>query len=158
VRIAAVLAGVVASTSAVAVADPPPKPAPRDIVITSPGKRCTRNIVTLALMGGGGAVLGGIGYLLQHDAQANATAVSSDSFTGKSWSTALQKQYDKANAEGVAAGVMYGLGIAAVGAAIVTAIVTEPKEQRTVIHPHTAFRPTLGPARGGAVVGGEWRW
>src|SRR5258708_15509857 len=96
VRLAAVLAVVVASTSAFA--DPPPKPAPRDIVITSPGKRCTKNIVALVVIGGGGAVLGGIGYLLQRDAQANAAAVTSDGPTGKSWSTALQKQYDKANA------------------------------------------------------------
>jgi hypothetical protein len=151
----AALAVVIASTTARA--DPAPKPI-RDIVITSPGTRAKSNIAIIAGLAGGAVVFGGIGLYFHLDSQNNANAVNAATFTGRNWSTALQQKYDRSERSATTAAVFYGLGTACLLGSIVYAVITEPKEERTVIHPHTAgFRqPTLRSTRGGAVLGGEW--
>jgi hypothetical protein len=122
--------------------------------------RSRRNVIELYALAGGAVACGAIGLAFNLDAQNAANAVTAATFTSKTWTPALQSQYDRANSSTTKAAVFYSLGGGLLTAAIVMLIVTEPPEQRTIIHPHvggvTFRRPTWSASASGASLGGEW--
>ncbi len=129
-----------------------PSPPPKDVVITVPGERSRNNIILMASIAGAGAVLGGIGLYYNLDARSASNDVTAVEQAHVPWTTALQAKYDQAHDSSVKAGVFYGLGGAVVIGAIVGLIITEPKSETTVIHPHAMIAPTAG----GGIVAGTW--
>ena len=147
----------------VARADDYVAPPSKDIVITAPGERTTKNLATLGAIAGAGLVVGAVGIYFNLDARDAANQVTATTAidpiaglhgSGKTWTIADQALVDRANSSSTKAEVFYAIGGAAVVAAVVAYIVTAPPEQRTVIHTHAA----IAPARGGAVVGEWWSW
>lgn len=124
----------------------------KDIVVTTPGERSTKNIAILASVAGAGALLGGIGVYWNLDSKSAADEVSAHRQTSVPWTPERQATYDRAHDSAVKAGVFYGLGGALVLGAVVGLIVTVPKAETTVIHPHVAIGPE------GASIGGSWSW
>ena len=72
------------------------------------------------------------------------------------WTPADLADYDRAHDSAIKAGVLYGIGGAALIGSIVMLIGTEPKAEQTIIHPHGG--PTVAPTPGGAMFGGAWRF
>lgn len=128
----------------------------RDIVVTVPGDRDARNIALVAGIAGAGAVFSAIGVYYHLDSKSAADEVSTKHPTNLPWTADDQAAVDRAHGSGIKAGVFYGIGGAVLIGAIVTYIVTEPKSETTVIHPHYAAVPVVAPAPGGAVLGGAW--
>lgn len=122
----------------------------KDIVVTTPGERTTKNIAVLATIAGAGALLGGVGLYFNLDSQSAANDVSAHRPTSLPWTPERQATYDRAHDSGVKAGIFYGVGGALVLGAAIAYIVTEPKAETTVIHPHIEVGP------GGATLGGTW--
>lgn len=122
----------------------------RDIVVTTPGERTTKNIAILASIAGAGVLLGGAGLYYNLDSQSAADEVSAHRPMSVPWTDARQATYDRAHDSGVKAGIFYGVGGAMLLGAAIAFIVTEPKETTTVIHPHIEVGP------GGATLGGTW--
>jgi hypothetical protein len=137
-----------------------PAPRGKDIVVISYPERSKRTIWLLGGMAIGGAVLSGVGLYFHLDARSAVSDVSANKFTGHPWSDELQGKYDRANSSGIAAGVFYGIGGGLLLASAVAYIATEPKAEKITIHPHTDDKPTalIAPTRGGAMVGGAWRF
>jgi hypothetical protein len=56
--------------------------------------------------------------------------------------------------------VFYGIGGGLLLATAITYIATEPGPETIVIEPHVSRKPTalVAPTRGGAIVGGAWRF
>ena len=121
-----------------------------DIVVTTPGERSTKNIAILASIAGAGALLGGVGVYFNLDSRSAADSVSAHSPTSTPWTPQRQASFDQAHDSGVKAEIFYGLGGALVIGAVVGMIVTVPKSETTVIHPHITVQP------GGATLGGSW--
>jgi len=133
-------------------------PKGKDIVVESRDDRPTSNLVLLGALGGGVAVLGGIGVYFNLDSKSAADKVSAHKFTGQAWTSEQQADYDRSKSSAVLTGVFYGIGGALLLGTIITFIVTEPKAETIIIHPHAASKPTalVAPTDGGALVGGRW--
>ena len=129
-------------------------PGGQDIVITTEGERTTTNIAVLASVAGLGTVLGGLGLYFHLDGRSAANNVSATNPTSKPWTAADQSDFDRAHSSRTDAVILYSLGGAMLIGAVVALIVTEPKEQTSVIHPHT----TLSPTPGGAMLGRMWQF
>jgi hypothetical protein len=130
-----------------------PAPRGKDVVIVSYPERSKRNIYLLSGMAVGGAVVGMLGVYFHMDARSANDDVAASKFTGTAWTAERQETYDRAYGSGVTAGVLYGVGGGLLLATAIAYIVTEPKAENIIIHPHTA---TIAPTRGGAVVGTGW--
>jgi hypothetical protein len=131
----------------------------QDIVITTPGERTTKNKAVLGGVAGAGVLAGAIGLLFNLDSRSAAAEVSAHNFTHEPWTQARQDAYDRASSAGTKAAIVYGVGGALLVGAVVAYLVTEPKSETTVIHPHhrPAATPTIEPAPGGgAMLGGMW--
>ncbi|MBV8759294.1 MAG: hypothetical protein JO257_18550 [Deltaproteobacteria bacterium] len=124
----------------------------KDIVVTTPGERSPKNIAILASVAGAGAIVGGIGVYFNLDSRSAANEVSAHRPMSVPWTADRQATYDRAHDSAVKAGVFYGIGGALVLGAVVGLIVTVPKAETTVIHPHVAIGPE------GASIGGSWSW
>jgi hypothetical protein len=122
----------------------------KDIVVRTQGERSAKNIAILASVAGAGALLGGLGAYYNLDSSSAADSVSAHSPTSTPWTPQRQATYDQAHDSGVKAEIFYGLGSALVVGAVVGLLVTQPKEETTVIHPHITVQP------GGATLGGAW--
>lgn len=131
-----------------------PAPRGKDFVIVAYPDRSAKNITTLAALGGGGLVAGAIGLYFHLRYRSASDEVGADHFTGELWTRERQDLYDRAHDSSIAAGVFYGLGGGLLLATAITYIVTEPKPEKMVIHPHTSA--LVAPTRGGAIVGGAW--
>jgi hypothetical protein len=122
----------------------------KDIVVTTEGARSPKNIAILASIAGAGALLGGVGVYFNLQSRSAADDVSANSATSTPWTAARQATYNSAHDDGVKAGIFYGIGGALIVGAVVGLILTVPKEETTVIHPHINVQP------GGATLGGSW--
>jgi hypothetical protein len=122
----------------------------KDIVVTTPGERTSKNIAIVATIAGAGLVIGGAGVYYNLDSRSAADEVSAHRETSLPWTAQRQATYDRAHDSGVKAEVFYGVGGALLIGAAVAWIVTEPKDETTVIHPHIEVEP------GGATFGGTW--
>jgi len=152
---------------------PAPRPAPepdreaihpplpmhaKDIVIHTSGERTTNNIITLWSVAGAGVLIGGIGLYYNLDARSASNDVNAVSQAHLPWTPQLQAKYDQAHDSSTKAAVFYSIGGAVVVGAVVAAILTQPKDETTVIHPHGTGTATVAPLPGGGVVGGAWTW
>ena len=126
---------------------PPPS---RDIVISAPGERTTKNWLTLGAIAGAGLLVGGVGLYYNLDARDASNQVTAQTAidplsgshgSGRTWSAADQALVDRANSSSTKMEVFYAIGGADVTAAIVMYFVTEPPEQRSVIHTHVGVSP-----------------
>jgi hypothetical protein len=133
-------------------------PAGKDITIKSYPDRSPTNIWSLSIAAGLGVVVSGVGAYYHLDSRDQSDKINAHRFTGESWTPERAAIYDEAHSSAVKAGVFYGIGGALVLGAAIAYIVTEPKMETTVIHPHVDSKPTalLAPTRGGALVGGAW--
>jgi hypothetical protein len=122
----------------------------KDIVVTSTGERSSKNIAILASIAGAAALIGGLGVYYNLDSKSAADEVSAHRPMSVPWTTDRQATYDRAHDSAVKAEIFYGVGGALLIGAVVGLIVTQPKTETTVIHPHVAVGP------GGAVLGGSW--
>jgi hypothetical protein len=136
----------------------PPKG--RDIVVTSQDDRPLGNVIALASVGGASVLAGAVGLYYNLDARSKAQELSAHSFTGQTWDAAHQSDYDEVHSSSVKAGIFYSIGGVLLLGTIIGYIVTEPKTDTTIIHPHVDPKPTalVAPTRGGALVGGTWRF
>lgn len=133
-----------------------PAHADKDIVIEIPGERSTENKILLGSLAGGGLVLGLLGAYWHLDSRSASNDVSSDRFTGHAWTAEDEALVDRADRSRTRAIMAYSAGgVLLIGAAVVY-IVTEPKSETTVIHPHGRGTPTVSPTEGGAMLGGMW--
>lgn len=135
------------------------RPAPgagKDIVIHTMGERSQNNLILLWSVSGAGALLGAVGVYYTLDARSASNDITTVSSAHVPWTPQLQAKYDQAHDSSTKAAVFYGIGGAVIVGAIVGAIMTQPKEETTVIHPHGGGAPTFAPTAGGAVVGGMW--
>jgi hypothetical protein len=130
----------------------------RDIYIKSYPDRSHENIIGLSIAAGASVVLGGIGLYYHLDSRDLSNQVSANHFTGEAWSTERQDIYDSANHSALMAGVFYGIGGAVLVGTAIAYMVTEPKMETIVIHPHVNGKPQalVAPTRGGALLGGTW--
>jgi len=137
-------------------------PAPKgdDVVIVSYGERSKQNVLMLGGIAVGGVIFGAVGLYFHLDSRSASDDISSHKFTGEPWTPDRADTYDRVHSSSVTAGVFYGIGGALLLTSAVMYIVTEPKEEKTVIHPHYDPKPTalVAPTRGGAMVGGAWRF
>ena len=133
-------------------------PTGRDIVIKSYPDRPRNQILAISIAAGVGVALGGVGAYYHLDSRDQSNKINAHSFTGESWTPERTAIYDEAHSSAVKAGVFYGIGGAFLLGAAIAYIVTEPKMETIVIHPHVDPKPTalLAPTRGGALVGGTW--
>jgi hypothetical protein len=122
----------------------------KDIVVTTPGERTAKNIAIIASIAGAGLVFGGLGVYYNLDARSASHDVEANHPLSAPWTSDRQATYDRAHDSSVKAGIFYGVGGALLIGAAVTLIVTQPKEETTVIHPHIEVGP------GGATLGGTW--
>lgn len=133
------------------------RPTPRrpvvDIVVKSRPDRSRNTVIGLAAGAGASAILGGIGLYYHLDSRDASNQLSAHKPTGEVWSADKQDAFDRAHGSSVTAGVFYGIGGAVLIGTIIALVVTEPKEETTIIHPHTAL---VAPTHGGAIVGGMW--
>jgi hypothetical protein len=130
----------------------------KDIYIKSYPDRSHKNMMGLAIAGGASVVLGGIGLYFHLDSRSKSNEVNAHKFTGEVWTSDRQDAYEAANRSAVVAGVFYGIGGAVLLGTAIAYMVTEPKMETIVIHPHTSPKPTalVAPTNGGAMVGGSW--
>jgi hypothetical protein len=137
---------------------PPPKG--KDVVIVAYPERSKTNMIVLGGLAAGGVILGAVGLYYHLDSRSAADEVGAHSFSGEPWSAEKQAAYERAHTSSVAAGVFYGIGGGLLLATAIAYIVTEPKPETMVIHPHSDPKPTalVAPIKGGAVVGGAWRF
>jgi len=133
-------------------------PKGHDYTIRTYPDRTKNNILALSIMGGTSVVLGGIGLYFHLDSRDKSSELSAHRLTGIAWTPDLQSKYDEAHRSATMAGVFYGIGGALLLGTAIAYIVTEPKQQEIVVHPHIDSKPTalVAPLRGGALVGGTW--
>jgi hypothetical protein len=132
----------------------------KDVVIIAYPERSKTNMFMLGGLAAGGLLMGAVGLYFHLDARSASDEVAANSFTGEPWSPERQEVYDRAHSSSTAAGVFYGIGGALLLASAITFIVTEPKPETMVIQPHRDPKPTalVAPIKGGAIVGGAWRF
>jgi hypothetical protein len=133
-----------------------PAPRGKDVVIVSYPERTKSNITMLATTAGASVVLGAVGLYFHLDARSASNEVSAKSYTSEPWSTDKADTFDRAHRSSVMAGVFYGIGGGLLLTTAIMYIATEPKAEKIVIHPHTSA--LVIPTRGGAMVGGAWRF
>lgn len=122
----------------------------KDIVVTSTPERSAKNVAILASLAGAAAVFGGLGVYYNLDSKSAADDVSAHQPMSVPWTPDRQATYDRAHDSAVKAEIFYSVGGALLISAAVALIITQPKAETTVIHPHVAVGP------GGAVLGGSW--
>lgn len=148
--------GIAMVASAVAHADPATPsyipPTSHDVVVEVPGDRTTTNIEVIGGLALVGVGLGALGLHYNLDARDESNAVSQNMPTGRVWSSGFQADVDNAHGDSTRAIVFYSIGGAAVVAAAIAYIATEPPSRRTVMH--VGFVPT----QRGAVAGAVWSW
>jgi hypothetical protein len=127
-------------------------PKGKDIVIKQYPDRSRKNVIALWSTAGAGVVLGGVGFAFHLDYRSKADELSSNRFTGQPWTPERQATYDDAHRSSVIAGVFYGVGGATLLAATIAFIVTEPKAETIIIHPH------VDPKTGSTTLGAGWRF
>jgi hypothetical protein len=132
---------------------PTPRRRVADIVVKSRPDRPRNTVIGLAAGAGVGVILGGIGLYYHLDSRDASNELSSHRATGDVWSAERQDAYDRAHSSATRAGVFYGIGGAVLIGTVVALVLTEPDEETTIIHPHTAL---IAPTQGGAIVGGMW--
>jgi len=130
--------------------------ADKDIVIEVPGERTMDNKLLLGGLAGAGFLVGAVGAYFHLDSRSAANDVSSAKYTGHAWTSEDEALVDRADRSKTRAIVGYSVGGALLIGAVVAFIVTEPRSETTVIHPHGRGSPTLAPTSGGAVLGGMW--
>jgi hypothetical protein len=137
-----------------------PAPKGKDVIIVAYPERTKTNMIVLGGLAAGGVVAGALGLYFHLDSRSAADEVSGHSFTGEIWTPDKQDALERAHSSSVAAGVFYGIGGGLLLATAIAYIVTEPEAETMVIHPHSDPKPTalIAPTRGGAVVGGAWRF
>jgi hypothetical protein len=137
-----------------------PAPKGKDVIIVAYPERTKTNMIVLGGLAVGGVVAGAIGLYFHLDSRSAAEQVSGHGFTGEIWNTEKQDARDRAHSSSVTAGVFYGIGGGLLLATAIAYIVTEPEAETMVIHPHSDPKPTalIAPIKGGAVVGGAWRF
>jgi hypothetical protein len=135
-----------------------PKPMRKDIVITVDGDRTSQNIALVGGVAGAGALLSGLAVYFNLDSKTAAESVSPRHPANVPWTQTQVDQVDHAHSSAIKAGIFYGLGGATLIGAIVMYIVTEPKAETIVIHPHYGVQPIVAPTPSGAVIGGAWRF
>ncbi len=136
---------------------PPPRPRPREIVIEIPGERSLANKLALAGVAGAGLLAGAAGLSFHLDARSAAQDVEAARFTGRAWTEARAELVDRAERSSARAAIGYGVGGALVAGAAVAYILTAPRSETSVIRT-TDLTPAVAPVRGGAVLGGTWRF
>lgn len=127
-------------------------PKGKDIVIKHYPDRSRTNVIALWTTAGAGVLLGGVGLGFHLDYRSKADDLASNRFTGQPWTADRQAAYEDAHRSSVVAGVFYGLGGAALLAATIAFIVTEPDVETMVIHPH------VDPKTGSAMLDAGWRF
>lgn len=127
-------------------------PKGKDIVIKHYPDRSRKNVIALWSTAGAAVAFGGVGFAFHLDYRSKADDLASNRFTGQPWTSDRQATYDDARRSSVIAGVFYGLGGATLLAATIAFIVTEPKQETLVIHPH------VDPKTGGASLDAGWRF
>jgi len=125
-------------------------PQGKDIVIHTEGERSQNNLIALGSVAGAGVLFGAVGLYYNLDSRSASGDLTQLASAHVPWTPQLQAKYDQAHDSSIKAGVFYGIGGAVILGAIVGAIVTAPKDETTVIHPHVTA------TAGGAVVGGTW--
>jgi hypothetical protein len=132
----------------------------RDIVITTPGERSRRNAIEIGSVAAASVLFGGLGVYFNLDSRDAAASVSAHSFTHLPWTQSRQDAVDRAASSGTKAEVFYAVGGALLIGAVVALLITDPKPETTVIHPHRSEQhaptPTVTPTPGGATLGGMW--
>jgi hypothetical protein len=137
-----------------------PAPKGKDVVIVAYPERSKSNMILLGGLAATGAIMGAVGLYFHLDARSASDEVAAHNFTGQAWTADKQETYDRAHSSSTTAGVFYGIGAGLLLAAAITFIVTEPKPETMVIHPHSDPTPSalVAPIKGGAIVGGAWRF
>ena len=133
-----------------------PAHADTDIVIEIPGERPTENKILLGSLAGAGVVLGLLGAYWHLDSRSASNDVSTNKFTGHAWTAEDKALVDRADRSRTRAIFAYSAGGALLVGAAVVYILTEPKSETAVIHPHGRGTPTVAPTEGGALLGGMW--
>lgn len=135
-----------------------PAPTGKDIVLEIPGERSNRDIALCAGLAGGGVVLAGLGVYFNLDSRSAADAVTAHQNSGRVWTPAYAADVTQAHDSAIRAGIGYGVGGALLLASAVMWVITEPKTERRIIHPHGTGKsaPILAPTPGGALLGGQW--
>ena len=126
-----------------------------DIVVTSRPDRPRKTTLGLAAGAAAGVILGGVGLYYHLDSRDATQELSSHKPTGETWTAERQATYDRAHSSATTAAVFYSVGGAVLIGTAVAYILTEPKEETTIIHPHVST-PVVAPTQGGAIVGGMW--
>lgn len=127
-------------------------PKGKDIVVKMHPDRSRRNVTGLLILGGAGLVVSGVGLVFHLDSKSATEEVGAHKFTGETWTPERQDVYERAHRSAIAAGVFYGIGGGLLIGTAIAYMVTEPKMETTVIHPHVAIGPS------GAMVGGGWQF
>jgi hypothetical protein len=134
----------------------------RDIVVRYTPDRSRQNITLLALLGGSSVLFGAVGLYFHFDSQTASDEVSAKSFTGHPWTPERQARFDEAHRSRDIAITTYAIGSALLLTTAVVYMLTEPELVETVITPHTKVRTRpsalVAPVKGGALVGGSWRF
>jgi hypothetical protein len=133
----------------------------RDIVVRYHPDRTRENITMLALLGGAGLLFGGVGLYFHFDSRSATGETQARVYTGRTWTPERQETYDRAHRSAGIAGVSYGIGGVFLIATAVAYMVTEPKMETVVIHPHTngkAPSAMVTPLPGGAFVSRGWEF
>ncbi len=142
----------------VAVLAPRAAQADADVVIEIPGDRSIENKLFLGGLAGAGLIAGALGAYFHLDSSSATDDVSSNKFTGHAWTAEDQELVDRADRSRSRAIVGYSVGGVLLIGTIVAYIVTAPKSEKAVIHPHGRGSPTVAPTEGGAMLGGMWRF
>ena len=127
-----------------------------DIVIDVPGERTTENWAVVGGLAGAGVIGGVIGLYFHLDTRSASNSLSSDKYTGHAWTADDQALVDQADRSKTRAIVGYSIGGALLIGAAVVYIVTEPRNEKAIIHPHGRGTPVVAPTAGGALLGGAW--
>src|SRR4051812_18107941 len=130
--------------------------AEKDIVIEVPGERTTEQKLMIGGLGGVGLIATVVGVYFHLDSRSASNDVTTDHFTGRAGTAGDTALVDRADRSRSRAIVGYSAGGVLLIAAAVAYILTEPKSETTVIHPHGRGSPSVAPTEGGAVFGGVW--
>jgi hypothetical protein len=146
---ASIVGAVLLGGSGAAVAESDPL-----IVITTPGERSTANLATTAGLAGAGVLVGALGLYFHLDSRSLSDEVSAKVFTGDIWTQDKADKVTEAADDRTGATVSYTVGGALLASALVYYILTEPEDEKVLIH--TKPTPLIVPQQGGAFLGGEW--
>ena len=126
-----------------------------DIVVDIPGERTATSKIVIASGAAATAIAGALGLYWHLDSRSLSRAVSATVPGGRAWTVGDADKAERAASDRTRAAVAYSIGGALLVGTIISLILTEPRGETQVIHPHTAT-PTVIPAPGGAILGGMW--